>query len=766
MKRHSLLRSLFAPFVCLGMALNLTGCPEEEEPVFDPCDGIVCENPPGASCDGSVIVTYSETGTCHDGLCEYAMTRTPCPAGQTCENAQCVPDEHHIETCADIEPCVDPPADYCDGNVLVTYESEGTCQEMIDGPICVYASEEEDCGEAQACEESQGFASCVPIQVGETCADIEPCDSPPENRCDPEGGALITYPEQGVCEEDEDGAECIYEPDIHDCGEGYVCEVVDGTPSCVEETIAESCDDLEPCDSPPASYCDEDVLVTYEATGTCEETEDGPICVYQSGEVECLAIERVCIEEEGDASCVDLCAEVSCPPRDDHCDGDVMVTYSGDDGTCDWQTGECLYSEEDETLENCGPSMVCELDESGSPQCLTPICGLAPPPASSIDDGGYCAFDACQQDPACEFGYNFDFDHWVDEGAPGFYLSPDSDVELSEATDTFVSGAHSARLESTATANRDLRAAVSLKSPNAGAEYTFHLWFKLEEAAAGDWVRAMLWLRDEDGSLHREGETSGNYWSLLGDQIFGPAQDWTETTLTTPAVEADRVDLRPLLRVQGVSAAPTIVHTDAWALTLPYDFTIDENTRDGEDTTVASAGDLFIGAALNNSGVLYVSTNGAGALQDRFLYVWIGGEGEEMVDAPWAKLGAVAGPAGGGELLALLQDEGSAYCEWVRYDSAAAEWELLSTGADDGTCTNVHGNVLSGVVDLSTLRGEAPSMLPSWISVAAAGYGRQDGEAIQPQSRVPSTESEGYGDIAGDETQGVHRASILAGKVY
>lgn len=85
----------------------------------DPCEGIVCNDPPPDGCDGEQIRNWSETGTCVDGECKYDHDSTYCKFG--CADGKCRKDP-----CRDVV-CDNPPPPEClDSKTLKKWEP-GEC---------------------------------------------------------------------------------------------------------------------------------------------------------------------------------------------------------------------------------------------------------------------------------------------------------------------------------------------------------------------------------------------------------------------------------------------------------------------------------------------------------------------------------------------------------------------------------------------------------------------------------------------------------------
>ncbi len=64
----------------------------------DPCGGVACDQPPASLCNGSMLTTYADPGTCDSAggtaMCTYAPTTTDCAdTGTLCDGAMgaCVP---------------------------------------------------------------------------------------------------------------------------------------------------------------------------------------------------------------------------------------------------------------------------------------------------------------------------------------------------------------------------------------------------------------------------------------------------------------------------------------------------------------------------------------------------------------------------------------------------------------------------------------------------------------------------------------------------
>ncbi len=126
-----------------------------------PCEGVICDTPPAPTCNaGNAVISFSETGVCDQGDCDYATFVTPCetPPDDTCSDAGTVRYYEQDGNCTSgecsygfvEEPCDVPPLAFCDDeSMLVSWQVDGSC---VDGR-CEYTSEVTDCGPAGCCED-------------------------------------------------------------------------------------------------------------------------------------------------------------------------------------------------------------------------------------------------------------------------------------------------------------------------------------------------------------------------------------------------------------------------------------------------------------------------------------------------------------------------------------------------------------------------------------------------------------------------------------
>ena len=272
------------------------------------------------------------------------------------------------------------------------------------------------------------------------------CNSPDENRCNPdEPSLLLLYETNGNCSE----GECIYPFDEYSCSggdcenghcpdlcEGKICTGreydchEDGRTLYVMET--QGCDDKgkcgtnvreydcgesecvngkcedDPCfqfrcQEPYANYClDENTARTHDPNGTCTATPEGErSCNYDHRDVPC---EQGCHEGAcNENQCIDVFCDT---PPTRYCDEDYLVVYDAH-GRC--EKGVCRYSKQRIACEEGCDGVSCI-----GQRCLGITCDN-PPSNSCIDDktlryypsGGVCSEGVCryeEQRETCKKG--------------------------------------------------------------------------------------------------------------------------------------------------------------------------------------------------------------------------------------------------------------------------------------------------------------------------------------------------------------------------
>jgi len=323
---------ILAALAFLGLSACGDSAPRNE------CAEITCETPE-AYCDGETAVSYSGGGTCikSTGVCdiEAVERRLDCSSridalgeAEVCVDGACQPvDRCGADACAQPEPT-------CIGSTnLITYSGAGVCNEF-DG-TCDFApvSHAIDCADTgEICKDG----ACQPVDLCEhvTCA-------PPGPSCN--GDLAVTYTgEAGTCQQADGTCEFPGEFEETDCAASdQVCQLG----ACVDEAV-DLCVD-ETCDA-PAATCEGDVAVTYSGAGTCLQTDGSCDFADVKVETDCSATSQIC--EAG--ACVDdtepSCDGVTCDQSPaPFCEGDVAVTFTGNDGVCVEADGSCDYTAEE-----------------------------------------------------------------------------------------------------------------------------------------------------------------------------------------------------------------------------------------------------------------------------------------------------------------------------------------------------------------------------------------------------------------------------------
>lgn len=191
--------------------------------VANPCEPNPCTAFPAAQCDGDghTLLTYTSPAPCTlDGLSpvcgEYEAVSLDCALEtKVCVDGACVPDP------CEPNPCTMPPAPTCDmdGVTLITSTSPAPCTNEGLNPVCgTYPSISVNCSlSGKVCADGACvvFDPCVP----------NPCTTPPEPACDPDGITLRTWTSPGACTNENDLPVCgDYPSDTFNCStNGMVC---------------------------------------------------------------------------------------------------------------------------------------------------------------------------------------------------------------------------------------------------------------------------------------------------------------------------------------------------------------------------------------------------------------------------------------------------------------------------------------------------------------------------------------------------------------
>jgi hypothetical protein len=143
----------------------------------DPCSGVVCDTPPAGQC-------YAQTGTCVDGVCQYATVpgacddADACTSNDTCSNGACG---------GIAQVCATPPPATCEnGTTLRTYAAAGVCS----GGSCQYTPTSVVCDDSDVCTVGDACVNgACRSGAMNTCNDNNPCTA---DSCDPVGGCVNT----------------------------------------------------------------------------------------------------------------------------------------------------------------------------------------------------------------------------------------------------------------------------------------------------------------------------------------------------------------------------------------------------------------------------------------------------------------------------------------------------------------------------------------------------------------------------------------------
>lgn len=374
--------AILAAFAFLGLSACGDSAPRNE------CADITCETPE-AYCDGETAVSYYSGGTCikSTGVCdiEAVERRLDCSSrvdalGQPeiCVDGACQP----IERCG-ADACAQPEPTCIGSTNLITYSGPGVCNEF-DGtcdfePVSISI----DCADTgEICKDG----ACQPVNLcdGVTCA-------PPAPSCN--GDIAITYTgEAGTCVQADGTCEYPGEFSETDCAESdQVCQLGE----CVDEAV-DLCAD-QTCDA-PAPSCEGDVAVTYSGAGLCLQSDGSCDFTDVKIETDCTSAGQVCqagacVDDETEPSCDGVICDQSPAP---FCDGDVAVTFTGDNGVCVEADGSCDFSAEElrtdcsTTGQTCaGGACVSADDHSVNPGDLVITEIMANPKAVNDAEGEY-----------------------------------------------------------------------------------------------------------------------------------------------------------------------------------------------------------------------------------------------------------------------------------------------------------------------------------------------------------------------------------------
>src|SRR5215510_10403478 len=183
------------------------------------------------------------------------------------------------------------------------------------------------------------LAACGDDHASDPCASPDACALPPAPRCD---GDTLVVTADATCSANGGVPDCHYAETRTDCGAtGMTCAAgachPPGDP-CIGQT----------CATPPASTCNNNLLTSYDATGTCDAPGGTPECHYAAHVTDCKNTGKICVTD----ACVDpstVCAGVTCDhPPADSCTNNTRHHYPAT-GTCDGSSGTpvCKYTPTD-----------------------------------------------------------------------------------------------------------------------------------------------------------------------------------------------------------------------------------------------------------------------------------------------------------------------------------------------------------------------------------------------------------------------------------
>ncbi|MFO0597973.1 MAG: hypothetical protein U0228_21910 [Myxococcaceae bacterium] len=401
----------------------------------DPCSGVSCSTPPGTTCQGNLLRTWSSSGTCSGGICSYTPTDTTCstPPAATCANATtlrtfaatgscnngsctyaptdvtcatgCSNGACNADPCAGVT-CTNAPVATClNGTTRRQFGNPGTCS----GGMCTYPTQDMVCNSPPA-------ASCVNASTARTWSAAGTCASgscsymSTDTNC-PSGcsnGACLGDPCSGVT--------CTTPP-AATCANGTTRRTFAATGTCSGGSCSYAPNDTA-CNTPPAAACiSASTLRTYSSAGTCASGT----CSYAPSDMSCAF---GC----ANARCnPDPCAGVTCgtAPSPDCANSNTRRTYTAP-GTC--MSGTCTYPSS-QMVCNAAPAPTCNGANtvrtfSSNGTCNSGSCSYPPidtpcnsPPAAQcvsgssrvyasqgtcVDGAGTCNYT--YTDTACQFG--------------------------------------------------------------------------------------------------------------------------------------------------------------------------------------------------------------------------------------------------------------------------------------------------------------------------------------------------------------------------
>ncbi|MBI5543304.1 MAG: trypsin-like serine protease [Deltaproteobacteria bacterium] len=335
--------------------------------------------PNGSDCDDGNACTQGDK--CQSGVCQPGTAANLCPAPSTCQldstcnpsTGQCAPFPPKVEgtECDDADPCTQ--GDAC---------RNGACL----ASTRVSCPAPDACHVAGQCDSATGrcptqFAN---VAEGTGCDDRNPCTA--NDAC--RAGVCVGTPSQSSCPEDA-------------CHAAGTCNVATGLCSGENKPDGTECDDGNAATSP--DLCSQGVCRGI-PSGSCEGRAEGAPCNDGNATtVNDHCTSGVCLGTPAGTGCGGQPDGTECNDNDpctriDFCVGGACtgsnlkpchpVDQCHKEGTCDWQTGECVFPVQPNGSD-------CDPDEPGyvdgkcaNGKCVGTPAGVTPP---VVDGGCGCA---------------------------------------------------------------------------------------------------------------------------------------------------------------------------------------------------------------------------------------------------------------------------------------------------------------------------------------------------------------------------------------
>lgn len=257
----------------------------------DPCAGISCNSPPAPYCSGNDVISYNSPGTCSGGSCSYTRISTTCPPTSTTYSANYCSNGNVFRNKIDTISFCSQYSNSCRSYEQNTPELVQTCQYGCSNGACNACSS----GYGSSCTSPAnacGQTSAGTIKCDGTCSATTPANPAnygssctASNACGTNYGTVTcagscsvgppSVQEGWRCKDSStrayQNADCSW-GSIQACQ--YGCSNGDCNPDpCAGVT----------CNSPPASYCSGNTLISYNSPGTCS----GGSCSYSTSSKTC-----------------------------------------------------------------------------------------------------------------------------------------------------------------------------------------------------------------------------------------------------------------------------------------------------------------------------------------------------------------------------------------------------------------------------------------------------------------------------------------------